>query len=159
VRPAGRAPRRRAAARARLVRQLRPERLDEPGPAVGGGHAAHAEHDPPGAHPLGRQDQLADAVAGRGQRRELARRQQGQPARLGRLDHRGPVEQRERGGDGCADRPAYLEFDPLVARRDRGGDGPVPAVGHRHRHDLAAEPARPARPPPGRRRRWRTGCP
>jgi hypothetical protein len=45
----------------------------------------------------------------------------------------------------------YLDVDPAVARRHRGGDRAVPAVGHRYRHDLAAEAAarQPGRHPGG----------
>ena len=53
------------------VQEADAERLHHAGAAVGGGAAPEPEHDPPGAPPYGMGDQLAGAVAGRGERREL----------------------------------------------------------------------------------------
>jgi len=75
----------------------RAEGLEQARAAVGGGHAADPEHHPLSAHPGGGENQLAHPAAGRGQRREAAGRQQGQPARLRGLDHGGVAEQRVRG--------------------------------------------------------------
>jgi hypothetical protein len=81
VQPGQRRPARREFV-SRRVKQPGAQRGDHARAAVGAGHAAQAEHDPLRAHPDRGEDELADAVAGRGQRGERTARQPGQPAGL-----------------------------------------------------------------------------